>query len=138
MKGYIILEKGYEYDDNYYNPSEGGHPTKIFYTKPAALEAIDEYEFLAHTDRDVTNYYGRDHMKSEDDWRSMCESMTQKYGEMKSNPWSGNYTRPNIKMTKEERKQYLSNFTEYLFYTIVETEFDTQDMRDHKINSVID
>ena len=84
MKGYIILEKGYEYDDNYYNPSEGGHPTKIFYTKKSALEALDDYEFEAHTERDITDYYGRDNMKSETDWSALCESMNQKYGEMKN------------------------------------------------------
>jgi hypothetical protein len=138
MKGYIILEKGYEYDDSYYNEIEGGHPRKIFHTKSSAMEALDNYEFDAHTERDITDYCGIDRMKSESDWTSLCESMTQKYGEMKPNTWRGTFTRPNIKMNKEERKQYLSNFTDYIFYTIVETEFDTQDMREHKINSVID
>jgi hypothetical protein len=139
MKGYIIIEKGYEYDDNYYNPNEdgGGVPTKIFYTKQAAAEALSDYEFQAHTDRNITDYYGKDYMKDEHKWESLCESMEKKYGEMKPDPWRGQYKRPNIKMSKEERKEYLSLFTKNLFYTIVEAEFDTQDMRDYKINMVI-
>jgi hypothetical protein len=35
-KKYIVMERGFEYDDEYHREGEGGEPVKIFDTKVAA------------------------------------------------------------------------------------------------------
>ena len=41
-KAYVILRKGFEYDDNIYSESEGGTPNLIVFSKEDANRKVDE------------------------------------------------------------------------------------------------
>ena len=41
-KAYVILKKGFEYDDNIYNESEGGKPNLIVFSEEDAKKKVDE------------------------------------------------------------------------------------------------
>ena len=42
MIAYVVLQKGFEYNDEVYSQSEsgGGHPHKIFFTEEAARQEV--------------------------------------------------------------------------------------------------
>ena len=41
-KAYVILRKGFEYDDNIYSESEGGSPSLIVFSKEDANRKVNE------------------------------------------------------------------------------------------------
>ena len=41
-KAYIVMKKGYEYDDNTYSETEGGHPQIICFSKEDAKMKVKE------------------------------------------------------------------------------------------------
>ena len=41
-KAYVILRKGFEYDDNIYSETEGGSPSLIVFSKEDAMKKVDE------------------------------------------------------------------------------------------------
>ena len=153
MKGYIVLEIGFSYDDNFYTSNEdgGGSPVKIFFSKKSADEKAMEMEFIKHSQINVKEFTGYDYdddndgseytdapIKS-DEFESFMKEMNSKYGFVdKYHKWDNDTIyKPNTKYTTEERKKYLSFFKEMIFYSVEETEFDVEDMRNHKIDQVI-
>jgi hypothetical protein len=56
MKAYVIMQKGYEYDDNIYNPTEGGTPTKVFFNEEDAYIEKEKLEIKCMKELEITNY----------------------------------------------------------------------------------
>jgi hypothetical protein len=40
-KAYVILKKGFEYDDNIYSETEGGNPSLIVFSKEDAMKKVE-------------------------------------------------------------------------------------------------
>ena len=113
MKAYIIMEKGFEYDDNYYNPTEVGSPKKIYFKFEDAEKALFEFETQAVKSQDISNYMQyemEDELNcSKEEFSAYCKSLNEKYGlpEKKSTWDSFGQYQLNPKATDEESKKYL-------------------------------
>jgi hypothetical protein len=56
-KGYILLKKGWEYDDETYSETEGGKPVKIYLDKSKADEDKLNFEVKKFHNLDLYIYY---------------------------------------------------------------------------------
>jgi hypothetical protein len=58
---YVVVEKGWEYDDQYFNPTgEGGSPVKAFFSKKAAEDYRLDLEAKRIVGLDLGYYFGED------------------------------------------------------------------------------
>jgi hypothetical protein len=117
MVAYLILQKGFEYNDEINLSSGGGHPQKIFFSLDTDLtEICDDQEKLLN----------------------FCDSLNQKYGKIEyKDRWSQpDEFRLNPLANEEESKAYAS-MIDLNFYEVVSVEVDQQDMRDSKLNQLL-
>jgi len=141
MKAYVIMEKGYEYDDNIYNSTEGGNPKTIIFGKKEAEEKSHklEIEVLKEVDIRLYTYDIEDAISSDiEEVKSYLESLNQKYGKpVPKNKWDklGEY-QLNPKATDEEAEKYLSMLS-IRFFEVVEVEVDVQSLRNHQIEEIL-
>lgn len=61
-RAFTVCEKAFEYDDNYYNPSEGGTPTTVFFKREQAdrhaqQKNIEQFRRLCN-DGELQEYSG--------------------------------------------------------------------------------
>ena len=142
MEGYIIMQKGYEYDDNIYNETEGGTPTRIFFRKEDADEERENLEIEAMKEYDISHYsYDVDDCLTVDldKFKDFVSKINTKYG--KPTPkydWDdyNNEYRLNPAASKEESKEYLEMHS-VRFYDVVTCEVDVPSMRDYKIDQAL-
>jgi len=141
MKAYVIMQKGYEYDDNIYNSTEGGTPTKVFFNKEDAYLEKDRLEIKYMKETDITSYsYSiEDELKVEiDEVKSFLESLNNKYGTPAPlNKWdSFGEFQLNPMASYEESKKFLKMHS-VRFYEISEVEVDLPSLRDSQIDRIL-
>jgi hypothetical protein len=141
MKAYVILKKGFEYDDNIYNESEGGNPQIVCFSKEDAKIKVDQLNFEEYKIRSLTEYtYDLEDVLSVDveDYEKFNESLVEKYGPIvTTNRWDDTENILHPKASVEESKKYC-DMTTLSFYDVVETEVDMESYRDYKIGEIID
>jgi hypothetical protein len=141
MKAYVILKKGFEYDDNIYNESEGGNPQIVCFSKEDAKIKVDQLNFEEYKIRSLTEYtYDLEDVLSVDveDYEKFNESLVEKYGPIvATNRWNDTENILHPKASVEESKEYCK-MTTLSFYDVVETEVDMESYRDYKIGEIID
>lgn len=142
MKGYIVLEKGFEYDDNIYHELDGGggQPKKIFFTKLAGQEEINRLNIERFKNLNISHYtYSIEDICDPDRVSQFVSMLNEKYGKVESkNKWdSADSYRLHKSANEEESLEYLS-MVGLRFFELVEVDIDTQDMRDNKINTIIE
>jgi hypothetical protein len=141
MKAYVILKKGFEYDDNIYNESEGGNPQIVCFSKEDAKIKVDQLNFEEYKKRSLTEYtYDLEDVLSVDveDYEKFNESLVEKYGPIvTTNRWDDTENILHPKASVEESKKYC-DMTTLSFYDVVETEVDMESYRDYKIGEIID
>lgn len=141
MKAYVIMQKGYEYDDNIYNPVEGGTPQKVFFNKEDAYIEKNRLEIKTMKEMDITSYtYSiEDELNVEiDELTSFLESLNEKYGKPAPvNKWDslGEY-QLNPMASDEEAKKFLSMHS-IRFYEVVEVDVDVTSLRDTQIDRIL-
>jgi len=141
MKAYVIMEKGFEYDDSIYNPTEGGTPRKVIFGKKEAEEKMQELEIEAIKSLDITHYtYELEDALSADseEVKNYLNSLNEKYGTPEpKNRWDefGEY-QLNPKATDEESEKFLSMIS-IRFYEVREVEVDVQSLRNHQIEQIL-
>lgn len=141
MKAYVIMQKGYEYDDNIYNPTEGGTPTKVFFNEKDAETEQLRLEIKAMKDTSIRNYtYSiEDELNVElDEVESFLESLNDKYGiPAPVNRWdSFGKFQLNPMASDEESRKFLSMHS-IRFYDVVEVEVDVTSLRDAQIDRIL-
>jgi hypothetical protein len=140
MKAYVILKKGFEYDDNIYNESEGGNPQIVCFSKEDAKIKVDQLNFEEYKIRSLTEYtYDLEDVLSVDveDYEKFNESLVEKYGPIvATNRWNDTENILHPKASVEESKEYCK-MTTLSFYDVVETEVDMESYRDYKIGEII-
>ena len=142
MIAYVVLQKGFEYNDEVYSQSEsgGGHPHKIFFTIEAAKEEVDKINITEFKQTNITDYsYDiEDICDDPDELLSLCNSLNEKYGNIESgNKWnSPDEYRLHQMATDEEANQYIK-MVDLHFYEIAEVEVDQQDLRESKLRQVL-
>jgi hypothetical protein len=141
MKGYIILEKGFEYNDEIYNSSEGGNPLKIYLSYDFAKKeyqrlTIQKFKTINITDYDYDVSNLCDNLEA---LTNLCESLNKKYGTIeRTSKWdSVDEYRLHPLANDEESKKYCA-LVDLQFYEICQSEFDTDDLRDSKLNHLIE
>ena len=144
MKVYVILQRGFEYDDEIYSNHESGSgfPQTVFFTKPGALEQTRKLNIEEFKTTNISDYCYEieDICDDVEKLKELVKQFKQKYGECppsksvwerKPDEW-----RLHPDVTDEEAKQYVK-LINLEFYEVVETEVDVQDMRESKIENII-
>ena len=140
-KAYVILKKGFEYDDNIYNEVDGGRPSLIVFDKEDADQKVYELNIQEYKQLNITDYgYGLDEVLKvdEDVYTDFNKSLVEKYGEITNQgSWDRTEYRLHPMADDEESKKY-AKMLEISFYEVVETDLDMKSYRDTKINSILD
>jgi hypothetical protein len=140
-KAYVILKKGFEYDDNIYNEVDGGRPSLIVFDKEDADQKVYELNIQEYKQLNITDYgYGLDEVLKvdEDVYFDFNKLLVEKYGEItKQGSWDRTESRLHPLANDEESKNY-AKMLEISFYEAIETDLDMKSYRDTKINSILD
>lgn len=141
MKAYVILQKGFEYNDEVYTEGEGGNPQIVCFSKEDAKIKVDELNFKEYKKTSLTDYtYDIEDILRVDveEYEKFNESLVEKYGPItKANRWDDTENILHPMASVEESKKYC-DMTTLSFYDVVETEVDMESYRDYKIGEIID
>ena len=111
-KAYVILKKGFEYDDNIYNESEGGTPNLIVFSEEDAKKKVDELNAKEFKQCSLNEYsYDLEDSLSVDlsEYDEFNDSLTAKYGKPEiKNRWESSENRLHPMANEEETKKYMS------------------------------
>ena len=139
-KAYVILRKGFEYDDNIYNESEGGTPNLIVFSKEDADKKVYELNAKEYQQCSLNEYsYDLEDSLSVDlsEYDEFNDSLTTKYGKPElKNKWESSENRLHPMANEEEIKKYMS-MVKLSFYEAVETDIDVQSLREKQINQIL-
>lgn len=140
MKAYVILQKGFEYNDEVYTESDGGNPKIVCFSKEDARAKVEQLNFDEYKQRSLSEYtYDIEDVLSVDveEYESFNESLVEKYGPIvAANRWDDTENILHPKANLEESKKY-SEMVSTSFYDVVETEVDVESYRDYKIGEII-
>lgn len=140
-KAYVILKKGFEYDDNIYNESDGGTPNLIVFSKEDAQLKVNELNIqeLKNCSISEYSYDMEDILNVEiDEYDKFNESLNTKYGKPESkNRWDSFENKLHPMANEEEANQYIKMVT-ISFYEAVETDIDVQSLREKQVSSILD
>jgi hypothetical protein len=139
-KAYVIMKKGYEYDDNTYNESEGGVPKIICLTEEDADQKIAELNAIEFKSVNLSDYiYDLEDILEHgyDQYKELCDRLLEKYGEIKTKfDWENKENRLHPMANLEESLEYI-NMVDFSFYEIVETEIDKSSLRNYQIGKIL-
>lgn len=141
MKAYVILQKGFEYNDEVYTEGEGGNPQIVCFSKEDAKIKVDQLNFEEYKKRSLIEYtYDLEDVLKVDvsEYENFNDSLVEKYGPIvATNRWDDTENILHPKANLEESKKYC-DMTTLSFYDVVETEVDMESYRDYKIGEIID
>jgi hypothetical protein len=143
MRSYVILQKGFEYNDEIYSESDGGsgHPKLVTFNledvkKKVKGLNIGEYKRVSLVEytydmEDILNV-------DVDEYSKFNKSLIEKYG-----PISKKYTWEDTEymlhpMANEEESNEYEKMVNIGFYDYVETDIDIQSLRNERINEILD
>jgi hypothetical protein len=139
-KAYVILRKGFEYDDNIYNETEGGSPSLIVFSKEDAMKKVEELNIKEFKECSLHEYsYDlEDSLNVEvSEYDEFNESLNTKYGKPESkNRWDSFENKLHPMANEEETQKYMS-MVKLSFYEAVETDIDVQSYREQKITEIL-
>ena len=140
-KAYVILKKGFEYDDNIYNESDGGTPNLIVFSKEDAQLKVNKLNIqeLKNCSISEYSYDMEDILNVEiDEYDKFNESLNQKYGKPESkNRWDSFENKLHPMANEEEANRYIK-MVSISFYEAVETDIDVQSLREKQVSSILD
>jgi hypothetical protein len=140
-KAYVVLKKGFEYDDNIYCEIEGGNPSLIAFDKKGAEQKVYELNIKEYKQVNINNFsYQLDDLLNVDVevYENFNKSLIEKYGEInKIAIWDRTDNRLHPMANDEESKNY-SEMVNLDFYEVVETDIDMESYRETKINSILE
>ena len=141
-KSYIVMAKGYEYDDNIYEATDGGSPELVCFTKEAAEAEVRRKNIESFMKEDIQHYsWGLKDVLNvgEEEFEAFQKEMYQKYGEHPDQGYSRKddfYAKLHPKCTEEEIDKYLS-MVRMSFYEMVEVDIDLASFREDRIDEVL-
>ena len=139
-KAYVILKKGFEYDDNIYSESEGGSPSLIVFSEEDAKKKVNELNAKEYKQCSLNEYsYDLEDSLSVDlsEYDEFNESLNTKYGKPESkNRWESFENRLHPMANEEETNKYMS-MVKLSFYEAVETDIDVRSYREKKITEIL-
>jgi hypothetical protein len=139
-KAYVILRKGFEYDDNIYSESEGGSPSLIVFSKEDANRKVNELNAKEFKQCSISEYsYDMEDILTVeiDEYDKFNESLNQKYGKPESkNRWESYENRLHPEANEEEAEKYIK-MVSMSFYEAIETDIDVRSYREKKITEIL-
>jgi hypothetical protein len=139
-KAYVILKKGFEYDDNIYSESEGGSPSLIVFSEEDAKKKVNELNAKEYKQCSLNEYsYDLEDSLSVDlsEYDEFNESLNTKYGKPESKSrWESFENRLHPMANEEETEKYMK-MVSLSFYEAVETDIDIQSMRSEQLNQIL-
>lgn len=140
MKAYVILQKGFEYDDSIYNETEGGNPSLVVFSKEDAKKKVDELNIKKFKECCLHEYSYElsDILNVElEEYERFNESLNEKYGKPNSNSrWDSFENRLHPNADEDEIQKYV-NMVSMSFYEAVETDIDQSSYRNEKLNEIL-
>jgi hypothetical protein len=142
MKAYVILRKGFEYDDNIYNSYDGGGgtPDTIVFSKEDAIKKVEELNIEEFKTESITNYsYDIEDVLNVDyeTYDNFNKKLVEKYGPIpKKDIWSSNENVLHPNATNEEAIEY-DKMVSLTFFEYQETNMDMQSFREQRINETL-
>lgn len=142
MKAYVILRKGFEYDDNIYSEYEGGGgtPDTIVFSKEDAIKKVEELNTIEFKSENIASYsYDIEDVLNVErhEYDEFNEKLVEKYGAIeKKDVWTSYENVLHPKANKEEAHQY-DNMVNLTFFEFKETNMDMQSFRDQRINETL-
>jgi len=142
MKAYVILRKGFEYDDNIYSSYEGGGgtPDIIVFSKEEAIKKVMEMNIKEFKTENIASYsYDIEDILTVDleTYIEFNRKLVEKYGPIeKKDIWSSseNILHPNASI--EEAMEY-DKMISLTFFEYNETNIDMQSFRNQRINEAL-
>jgi len=142
MKAYVILRKGFEYDDNIYSGNEGGGgtPDTIVFSREEAMQKVYELNIKEYKTESISmySYDIEDCLNvSSEEYFDFYQSLVDKYGPIeKKDRWSSveNTLHP---MADETEAKIYDSMVDLSFFEMHETEIDMQSFRNHRINETL-
>jgi hypothetical protein len=139
-KAYVILKKGFEYDDNIYNELEGGTPDLIVFSKEDAIEKIKLLNINEYKENSLQNYcYNINDVLDVDleKYKDFNKSLDEKYGKPEEkNKWYSFEYKLHPMANKEEAEKY-ADMVGITFYEMIETDIDLKSYRDEKLKKIL-
>lgn len=142
MKAYVILRKGFEYDDNIYHEYDGGggSPDTIVFSKEDAIKKVQELNIEEFKNENISNYsYDFDEILNVDveEYEDFNKKLVEKYGEIeKKDIWTSIHNVLHPMANLEEALEY-SKMVNLEFFTYKETNMDMQSFREQRINETL-
>jgi vacuolar-type H+-ATPase subunit I/STV1 len=140
-KAYIVMKKGYEYDDNVYNVTEGGTPKTVCFSLEDATKKVKELNIKSYQESSITefSYEYEDCVNVEwDVFESFNRTLVEKYGKIQTKyAWDNTENRLHPSANEDEINEYCKMVT-VSFYEVVEVDVDMTSWRDRQINSIVD
>lgn len=140
-KAYIVMKKGYEYDDNIYNETEGGTPKTVCFSKEDAIRKAKELNVKEYQTNSITefSYEYEDCVNVEwDIFEKFNQSLVEKYGKIETKySWDNTENRLHPKANLDEVNEYCKMVT-VSFYEVVEVDVDMSSWRDNQITQILD
>lgn len=142
MKAYVILRKGFEYDDNIYHEYDGGggNPDTIVFSKEDAIKKVQELNIEEFKNENIGNYsYDFDEILNVDieEYEDFNKRLVDKYGEIKKKDiWTSVHNVLHPMANLEESLEY-SKMVDLEFFTYKETNMDMQSFREQRINETL-
>jgi len=140
-KAYVILRKGFEYDDNIYSETEGGSPSVIVFSKEEAQQKVYELNIKEYKECSLSEYsYDMEDILTVEmeEYNNFNDSLNQKYGkpEVKSK-WESTENKLHTMANEEECKVY-DSMVSISFYEFTETDVDMESLRNKQLEILLD
>lgn len=139
--GYVVMERGFEYNDEINSESEGGTPKKIIFNKDDANKEVKRLNIEKLKSTSITDYtYDIEDVLSVDveEFEKLLESINESHGgkEKPKYQWQDDTYSIHPKATDEELEKVYKAIS-LRFYECVEVEVDRESFRDTQIDSVL-
>jgi len=140
MKAYVLVKKGYEYDDNIYNEVDGSTPQLILFGKDEVKSKVREANLSEFKSLSIHDYaYDMEDVLNVDldTYLNFNKSLVEKYGAIKTQySWQNTEYMLHPEANDEECDKYLK-MVSLNFFEAVETEIDLQSYRNHKLSEIV-
>jgi hypothetical protein len=139
-KAFVVMQKGYEYDDNIYCEINGGHPKVILFTKEEADLRVRELNIKEYQEVSIRDFTYDDEWLNVDynDFNDFNKSLIEKYGKIPtSNHWEDTEDKLHISANESEINEYCK-MVNISFYDVVEIDIDVSSYRDKKLRDILD
>lgn len=141
MKAYVLMERGFEYDDNYYNPVEGGTPKKIYFNLDEAKQEAKKLDLQRFKNESIRHYaYDIDNVIQDYDMlNELNDRLLEKYGKpVFPHRWMSLEDYQLHPQANDEEAEEYSKLVDFSFFEVQSVEVDRTSFRDHQIDTVLE